>query len=38
MNGREDTSDREEDDTDTFIEASESEPKAKEDIHSWKEL
>jgi hypothetical protein len=38
MDGREETSDREEDDTDTFMEASGSEPKAKEDIRSWKEL
>jgi len=38
MDGREDTSDREEDDTDTFIEASRSEPKVKEDICLWKEL
>jgi hypothetical protein len=38
MDGREETSDREEDDTDTFMEASRSEPKAKEDIRSWKEL
>ncbi len=32
------TSDREEDDMDNFIEASGSDPKAKEDIRSWKEL
>jgi len=30
--------DREEDDMDNFMEASGSEPKAKEDIQSWKEL
>jgi hypothetical protein len=38
MDGREDTLDREEDDMDTFMEASGSEPKVKEDICLWKEL
>jgi hypothetical protein len=38
MDDREDTSDREEDDMDNFMEASGSEPKANEDIRLWKEL
>jgi hypothetical protein len=36
--GGRNTSDREEDDMDNFIEASGSGPKVKEDIRSWKEL